>query len=93
MENEELFKVVKEFSSQTHGSTDYHLEELFIQGRHEDEFAPFKAICKKIEWLEKKEQLLKEGFIIDSIDLFGEEQFAAWYEKTIFQKISKIFNS
>lgn len=89
MENEELFKVVREFSSQTHGSTDYHLEQVFIRGGAEGEFAPFKAICKKIEWLEKKEQLLKEGFIIDSIDLFGEEEFAAWYEKQFSRKFQK----
>lgn len=89
MENEELFKVISEFSSQTHGSTDYHKEFLYIKGKTDNEFAPFKAVSKKIDWLEEKEQLLKEGYIIDSIDLFGEEEFVKWYEAQFSRKFQK----
>ena len=72
MNLESLNKTIEDFSKETHGSTDYFKELIFVRGQQPDQFAPLKFLCKKHESLGTKESLFKVGYVCDAFDLYDQ---------------------
>tara|TARA_R110000868_G_scaffold20678_1_gene87109 strand:- start:2174 stop:2998 length:825 start_codon:yes stop_codon:yes gene_type:complete len=87
MNLEALYRVIKEFSQTPHGNTDYDQDKLHVKGQAEGEFAPLSYLIKKVESLKDAKTLLKAGFVMDSLELFGDDTFADWYEKQFSKKL------
>lgn len=89
MEREALFKEIELFSSETHGSSDYYKDNMFVAGGPSVSYAPLRHLRKKITNLESFEGLLKDGFLIDSYDFLGSRNFQNWYEKQFSRKLNR----
>jgi len=89
MSLESLNKTIEDFSKETHGSSDYFKELVFVRGHGANEFAPLKFLCKKHESLQSKEDLFKAGYVCDSFDLYDRPEFMAWFESQFGQKLKR----
>ncbi len=87
MDLELLNREISKFSKESHGSSNYHQEELFVMGRKSTEFAPLKYLVKKVDGVEDAHSLVKLGFIHDSYELFEIESFAPWFEQQFSRKL------
>lgn len=86
---EQLFAEVKEFCKETHGSSDYDKDELFVMGQEKGEFAPMTYLVKKLKGFKGTKELLQEGFVFDSYDLFDCKDFQPWFEKQFSRKLTR----
>jgi hypothetical protein len=89
MDLKELYDLIESFSKETHGSTDYHKEVVFVKGRCPGEYAPFKFLSKKLEWLTSGDQLINKGFVYEAHDLTAFEDFESYYEKQFARKLAR----
>lgn len=85
----DIFKAIDEFNEQTHGSSDYYKETVFVLGEKEGEFAPLKYLVKKAPEACKKPEMLRAGFVYQAFDLFGGEKFNPWFEKQFSRKLKR----
>lgn len=92
MDLEGLLNEIDVFSKETHGSSDYYKEEVFVKGKDNLSFAPLKHLAKKVENFKTKEQLFKKGYVCDSFDLYEQDGFQDWYEKQFARKLSRTFS-
>ncbi|MBP5297347.1 MAG: hypothetical protein J6Y94_08475 [Bacteriovoracaceae bacterium] len=76
-----LFDKISAFSQETHGSSNYDQEEVFVKGQHEKEYAPLKYLVKKCDVAFDCKSLQAEGFVCDSYDLYPLPDFTAWYKQ------------
>jgi len=89
MDIQKLLEEIKIFSSTTHGSSDYDRDEYFVMDENKVDFAPFKYLQKKVADLKDVNQLLKSGYVYDSLDLNSNENFLSWYEKQFSKKLPR----
>jgi hypothetical protein len=89
MDIQKLSEEIKIFSSTTHGSSDYDKDEFFIMDEGRQDFAPFKYLQKKITDLKDVSDLLKKGYVYDSLDLANNENFLNWFEKQFSRKLPR----
>lgn len=89
MNNALIAEKIKEFSKQTHGSTDYHKDSYFIKGEVENEYAPMKFLCKKVEGLRELKNLLSIDYVCESLEFSDDEIFPEWYEKQFSRKLKR----
>ncbi len=91
MNLEKIYREVETFSKETHGSSDYYKEEIFVRGEGEQQFAPLKFLVKKIEDLGDEKGLYKEDFVCDSYDLYDQDDFINWYEHQFARKLKRTY--
>ena len=89
MSLENLYQSVEIFSKETHGSSDYYKETVFVKGEKEDEFAPLKFLFKKLDAYSDKADLFKIGFVCDAFDLYDQPRFMTWYESQFSRKLKR----
>lgn len=89
MNQEHLYQEIEIFSKETHGSSDYYKEIIFVKGSEENHYAPLKYLCKKCEDISKKEDLLKDGFVCDALDLYDQPSFMTWFEHQFNRKLKR----
>ncbi len=73
MDIQKLNEEIRLFSSETHGSTDYDKEENFVIGDSPSEFAPMRYLQKKFPEFKEINDILKLGYVFDSLDLSNNE--------------------
>lgn len=78
--SELIFELIQEFCKEPHGSTNYGKDEVYVQGKEADQYAPLSFLKKKIEDLSSEDDLLKLGFIYNSYDIDENPKFASWYK-------------
>lgn len=78
----------KEFSSQTHGSTDYWKDEVFVRGEDDHTFIPLKVLAKKSENLDSIEQLQNGGYVVSDLTYLDLGSFVDWYQKSFNRKLT-----
>jgi len=88
METEKLYAEIEVFSHETHGSSAYHKEEVFVRGSADDEFAPFSYLIKKVESLTSENQLISTGYVYDSLELVESLPFKEWFERQFSRKLT-----
>jgi hypothetical protein len=85
----EIFKEVGEFNKETHGSTTYDQDSLYLRGDNDIEFVPLSYLKKKFETIKDENDLLSLGFVSDSLELFENEKFFKWFEKQFGKKLTR----
>jgi hypothetical protein len=79
---ENLIKeTAKEFTSGSHGNSDFWKEEIFVRGENDNEFAPLAYIQKKNENIKTIGDLQAEGYVYSSLDFLELQNFESWYSK------------
>ncbi|MEX0799549.1 MAG: hypothetical protein WD025_08890, partial [Bacteriovoracaceae bacterium] len=86
MENS-IYEAAKEFSSQSHGSTDLFKERLFVRGANDEEFVPLVHLIKKIDGVNSKQDLFAMGFVCSSLDFLDLKSFDVWWQKQFNKKL------
>ncbi len=89
MDLEALKIKIEEYDQEKHGSSDLHSEVVFVRGGSQTKYAPLKWVLKKIPELVSGENLLKNGFILESYGMYDEKGFKAAYEKLFQRKLGK----
>lgn len=89
MDVQEVFENINEFSQTTHGSSDFHIDEVFVMADDCKSYAPLRHLDKKIENLEQS--LIKYGFVYDSYELFDPKVFKEWYESQFSRKLKRAY--
>lgn len=85
----EIYKEVGEFNKETHGSTTYDQDSLYLKGENEKEFVPLTYLKKKIDSIKDENELLSNGFISESLELFENENFSKWFEHQFGKKLTR----
>lgn len=81
--------VAKEFSEQSHGSSDYWKDTTFVRGSSDDEFVPLSYLLKKYpEKVDSLENLQSEGYVYSSLDFLELKSFENWYQKLFNKKLT-----
>ena len=89
MKLEAIYHEIETFSLETHGSTDFYKDEIYVMGGEGKDFAPYTYLQKKVENLNGLSQLLKEGFVLDSYDLYEIPFFKEWFEHQFSRKLKR----
>jgi hypothetical protein len=89
MSTDVLFQEITEFCRETHGSSNFHKEEIFVKGKASGEYAPLSFLSKKLPELSSAKSLMAQGFVYDSYELTGNEDFPAWYEHQFGRKLAR----
>ena len=82
-----IYEAAKEFSSQSHGSTDLFKEHSFVRGSSDEEFIPLTQLIKKVEGVNSKQDLLAMGFVSSSLDFLELRSFDGWWQKQFNKKL------
>ena len=85
----EIYKEVGEFNKETHGSSTYDQDSLYVKGENDNEFVPITFLKKKFETIKDENDLLSNGFISESLELFESESFGKWFEKQFGKKLTR----
>lgn len=80
-------EIAKEFSSQSHGSSDYHKESVFVQGETEDQFVPLIYLLKKNNQIKDVKNLQSSGYVYSSCDYLDPPFFDKWFQKQFNRKL------
>lgn len=78
----------KKFSSESHGSSDFWKEEVFVRGENDEVFIPLSAVTKLNEEIKTVEDLQAEGYVYSSLDFLNLKGFDDWYEKLFNKKLN-----
>lgn len=77
------------FSAESHGSSDYWKDTMFVRGDSDNEFVPLSYLQKKHpERVESIGQLQSEGYVYSSLDFLELKSFEAWYQKLFNKKLT-----
>ncbi len=87
-------EAANKFSSESHGSSDFWKDEIYVRGESDEVFIPLSALSKQNEKIKTVENLQAEGYVYSSLDFLNLKEFDQWYEKCFNKKIdSKIHKS
>lgn len=89
MNLDKLYEEITEFCRETHGSSNFHKDEIYVRGRGASEFAPLSYLIKKIPEIKGPEALMSQGFVFDSFELFAQDDFPNWYEGQFARKLTR----
>ncbi|MBY0515691.1 MAG: hypothetical protein K2P81_02200 [Bacteriovoracaceae bacterium] len=88
MFKEKVFGLAREFSAQTHGSSDFDKDTIFVMGQSDDEFVPWNYIQKHAPDFSSINLLKAEGFVYSSYDFLELTNFDQWYQKQFQKKLT-----
>ncbi len=88
MLKEKVYGLAREFSGQTHGTTDYDKDAVFVMGASEHEFVPWGYLQKHLPELTSVAQLKALGFVYSSYDFLELHSFDDWYQKQFQKRLS-----
>ncbi|MBL7665947.1 MAG: hypothetical protein JNM93_12500 [Bacteriovoracaceae bacterium] len=84
---DKIFELSQEFSAETHGSSHYDKEPIFVMGKNTNEYVPFSYIQKKIPEIKTIRDLLMNGFVYSSFDFLDTDHFKNWYLNQFSKKL------
>jgi len=93
MKIEDLYREIDEFSSKTHGSSDYHKDNFFIKGGKAGVYAPLSYLKKKSSDYDDLNKFLAVGFIQNAYNFFEQDDFRTWYENQFARKLQKPYTN
>lgn len=81
-----IFDLVREFSSGSHGASNYDKEDVFIMGEDEG-FVPLSYLAKKIPEVKSIQDLQSLGFMYSSYLYMDSSNFSGWFQKQFSKKL------
>lgn len=88
MFKQKVYDLAREFSSQTHGSTDYDKDTVYVMGENDHTFVPWAFLQKQLPELSTLGRLKAEGFVYSSYDFLELQSFDDWYQKQFNKRLS-----
>lgn len=88
MFKEKVYGLARDFSAQTHGSTDYDKDPVYVMGQNDQEFVPWGFLQKNVTELTTLAKLKAEGFVYSSYDFLELAAFDEWYLKQFQKRLS-----
>jgi hypothetical protein len=85
---EKVYGLAEEFSANTHGSSDYDKDPIFVMGKSDDFFVPLSYLQKNLSELTAISQLKEIGFVFSSLEFLELSAFEDWYQKQFQKRIS-----
>lgn len=85
---EKIYELATEFSAETHGSSDYGQDEVFVMGDSINRYVPLRYISKKISEIKDQDDLKERGFVYSSADFLDNDEFADWYKEQFNKKLT-----
>ncbi len=85
---EKIFELADEFSKETHGSSSYDKDPLFVMGRETNIYVPFSFLQKKMPELKNINQIQEIGFVHSSFDFLDTDEFKNWYNHQFSKKLT-----
>lgn len=82
----ELDEAAKQFTSTTHGSSDFDKDGYFVKGQTDEEFVPLTYLKKK-NIVESISVLQSSGYVVSSCDFLELDSFEKWYHKQFNKKL------
>ncbi len=86
---QQLVRLIREFSDDTHRRSDYEEELIFVKGEGPLEFAPLQYLRKKIPGVKDEWDLVAAGLVVDAHDILQDPNFKKWYEIQFGRKFSR----
>ncbi len=83
-----IYKLAAEFSSTSHGSSNYDQDHVYIMGASLKEFVPFSFIQKHLPEIKTIEDLQKQGFMYSSYLYMDQLDLSPWYQAQFGKKIT-----
>ncbi len=84
----EIYELAREFSSETHGSSSYNKDPVFVMGDSVHNYVPISVVSKKFPEIKEFSNLQEKGFVFSSADFLEDEHFADWYKKQFNKKLT-----
>jgi len=84
-----VIESAREFSGQTHGSSDYWQETVYVCGEKENEFIPLSVLIKSNKEIKNIQSLQNIGYAVSSLTYLELDEFDEWYTKVFNRKISQ----
>lgn len=81
-------KMAEEFSSKSHGSTEYWKDEVFVRGKSDEELIPLTYILKKNNEIKGVNSLQAIGYVYSSLDYLDISNFDKWYQNKFNKKLT-----
>lgn len=78
----------KEFSSESHGSSDLWKDTVYVRGNNDETFIPFTALKKKKSEISKVTDLQAKGYVLSSLTYLELKTFEKWYQKVFNRKLT-----
>lgn len=88
MFKQKVYDLAREFSSQTHGTTDYDKDNVYVMGENDHMFVPWTFLQKQVPELKDLAKLKAEGFVYSSYDFLELQTFDDWYQKQFNKRLS-----
>jgi hypothetical protein len=83
-----IFELASEFTSTSHGSTDYDKDTIYVMGKEESTFVPLNYLAKADPEYGSEYNLKKFGFTFSSADFVEKIGFKDWYQKQFGKKLT-----
>lgn len=82
--------VAKEFSSSTHGSSDFWKDTVYVQGENSSEFIPFSYLIKKYpDQFKSVQDLQAQGYVLSSLVYLELKSFDSWFQDNFKKKLTQ----
>lgn len=85
MLKDKIYGIAADFSAQSHGSTEYDKDTIYVMGSSDHEFVPMSFMMQSIPEIQGVQDLKKIGFVFSSFDFLELASFEQWYLRQ-FQK-------
>ncbi|MBD66694.1 MAG: hypothetical protein CME62_15910 [Halobacteriovoraceae bacterium] len=79
----------KEFSSQSHGSSDYWQDSVYVLGENEEEYIPLSFLIKNKNEVKDIKDLQSQGYTISSLTYLELDKFDDWYQNVFNRKLTQ----
>ncbi len=84
----EIYELAREFSAETHGSSTYGEDEIFVMGEKRAEYVPLSFVSKKFTKIKNSSDLKEVGFVYSSADFLDDDEFSDWYKEQFNKKLT-----
>lgn len=86
---ERVDEAAKDFSSQSHGSSDWDKEDIYVQGSSDEEFIPLSCLNKKyFDEPVSIDSLQGAGYVVSSCNYLELAQFDRWFHQSFKKKLT-----
>lgn len=86
---EKIIEMAERFSSESHGSSSFDKETVFIRGNSDDSYVPWAFVKKNNSEVKELNDLLAEGYVYSGQDFLESSGFEKWYQNQFGRKLSQ----
>jgi hypothetical protein len=81
-------ELAKDFTSRSHGSSDYWSDTVYVRGENDEVFIPISYLQKKDESIKDVPYLQSRGYVLSSLTYLDLRSFDEWYQNRFNRKLT-----